>query len=220
MEKKYELIESDIRGLHRIKALRDFGDVRKGDIGGYVEHPYNLSHTGDCWIYNNAKVYDNAEILNDAKVYNNAHIFNNSKIYHNSQVYGNAEIFGYAEMFDNAVIRGNAQIYGVSVIEENALIYGTSSICGNACIGGNAEIKNGMHIGNINEKFKDILYIQCKERLITVYRDINNIIKCNIGCQRGMTLTDLINRIKEDGGMNEHREEYVRIMKNAHLLFW
>lgn len=188
MDRKYELIESDIRGLHRIKALKDFGDVRKGDIGGYVENPYNLSHTGDCWIYNNAKVY------------------------------GNAEIFEYAEIFDNAVIQGNAKIYGVSVIEKNALIYGTSSICGYACIGGNAEIKNGMHIGNINEKFKDILYIQCKKRLITVYSDINNIIKCNIGCQKGMTLEDLLQRIEEDGGMNEHRKEYVRIMENAHLL--
>lgn len=218
MKKKYELIESDIRDLYRVKALIDFGDVRKGDIGGYVENPYNLSHTGDCWIYNNAKVYGNAEILNDAKVYNNAYIFNNAKIHHNSHVYGNAEIFGYAEIFDNAVIRGNVAIYGVSVIEENALIYGTSCICGNACIGGNAEIKNGMHIGNINEKFKDVLYIQCEKRLITVYRDINNIIKCNIGCQSKMTLEGLLKRIEEDGGMTKDREEYVRIMENAHLL--
>lgn len=172
MGKKYELIESDIIGLHRIKALRDFGDVKKGDVGGYVENEYNLSHERDCWIYDNARVC------------------------------GNAEVFEYAVIFDNAVIQGNALIYGDSVIE------------------GNAEIKKGMHIGNINEKFKDVLYIQCEKRLITVYKDMNNIIKCNIGCQRKMTLSDLINRIKEDGGMNEHREEYVRIMKNAHLLFW
>ena len=218
MDRKYELIESDIRDLHRIKALKDFGDVKKGDVGGYVENERNLSHEGDCWIYNNAKVYDNAEILGNAKVYDNVYIYNNAKIYDNARIYDNAEIFQYAEVFDNAVIQEDALIYGASVIEENALIYGVGVICGNAWIGGNAKIKKGMHIGKINEKFKDIIYIQCEKRLITVYRGINNIIKCNIGCQSRMTLEGLLKRIEEDGGMNEHRKEYVRIMQNAHLL--
>ena len=218
MDKKYELIESDIRGLYRVKALIDFGDVRKGEIGGYVKNPHNLSHEGDCWIYNNAKVYDNAEIMDDAKAYNNACIYNNAKIHGNAKICNNAEIFEYAEVWDNAVIQEDALICGKSVIEEDSLIYGVGVICGNAWIGGNAEIKKGMHIGNINEKFKDVLYIQCEKRLITVYRDINNIIKCNIGCQSKMTLEGLLKRIEEDGGMTKDREEYVRIMENAHLL--
>jgi hypothetical protein len=50
MKKKYELIKSDIPGLYRIKAVRDFSDVKKGDIGGYVESEDNLSHEGDCWV--------------------------------------------------------------------------------------------------------------------------------------------------------------------------
>lgn len=29
MEKKYELIESNIKGLYRVKALIDFGNVKK-----------------------------------------------------------------------------------------------------------------------------------------------------------------------------------------------
>lgn len=36
MEKKYELIKSDNMDLFRIKALRDFSNVKVGDIGGYV----------------------------------------------------------------------------------------------------------------------------------------------------------------------------------------
>ena len=31
MNKKYELIDSDIPGLYRIKALKDFIDVKEGD---------------------------------------------------------------------------------------------------------------------------------------------------------------------------------------------
>lgn len=202
MEKKYELIESDIRGLHRIKALRDFGDVKKGDVGGYVENEYNLSHDGECWIYYDAAVFDNATVWNDVRIRDEA------------RIYGNASIN------DNVVVCNNARVCDDARVCANTRVCGDSVICGDAYINGEIEIKKGTHLGKVYENFKNILYIQCENRLITVYMDMNNIIKCNIGCQRGMDLTDLINRIKEDGGMNEHREEYVRIMKNAHLLFW
>ena len=194
MDKKYELIESNIKGLYRVKALKDFGHVKKGDIGGYVQSEDNLSHEGYCWVHGNAIIYDNARI------------------------YGNAQISDCAVIDGNVRIYGDSEIWDYAIIRDNALIYGDSVISGNAFIDGDAEIKTGRHIGYIEEKFKNVLYIQCKASLITVYTDINNIIKCNIGYQKRMTLTDLINRIKEDGGMNEHREEYVRIMKNAHLL--
>lgn len=200
MEKKYELIESDIRGLHRIKALRDFGDVKKGDVGGYVENEYNLSHDGECWIYYDAAVFENATVWNDVRIRDEA------------RIYGNASIN------DNVVVCNNARVCDDARVCANTRVCGDSVICGDAYINGEIEIKKGTHLGKVYENFKNILYIQCENRLITVYMDMNNIIKCNIGCQRGMDLTDLINRIKEDGGMNEHRKEYVRIMQNAHLL--
>ena len=75
MDKKYELIPSDKEGLFRVKALRDFNDVKKGDIGGYVEGEKNLSQLGDCWIYDNARIYNNAVIRDDARVCDNARIW-------------------------------------------------------------------------------------------------------------------------------------------------
>jgi len=68
-EKKYELvrdqsIEVGGRTLYRIRALKDFGDVRRGDAGGYVETEDNLSQDGDCWVYGNAIVCGN-EIVTD-----------------------------------------------------------------------------------------------------------------------------------------------------------
>ena len=63
MDKKYELIPSDMEGLFRIKALKDFSNVKKGDIGGYVESEKNLSQDGNCWIYDNAVVMGNAKVL-------------------------------------------------------------------------------------------------------------------------------------------------------------
>ena len=212
MDKKYRLIKSDIKGLYRVKALKDFGYVKKGDIGGYVENPNNLSHKGNCWVYNNAKIYDNA------RIYGNAEVWDYAVIQGNARIYGNAQIWDCAVIDGNAQIHGDSEILNYAIIRDNALIYGDSVISGNAFIGGDTEIKTGSHVGYIDEKFKNVLYIQCKASLITVYTDINNVIKCNIGCQKRITLEGLLKRIEEDGGMTKDREEYVRIMQNAHLL--
>lgn len=212
MDKKYELIESDLEGFYRIKALRSFGDVKKGDIGGYVENEHNLSHTGACWIYDNARVCDNATVRNNAIIYDNATIYGNTMVYNSAMVYGNAKIYANTQIYGNAMVHDNALIYG------NVKIHGTSVIEGNAYIRNDVEIQEGRHIGRVTENFQSILYIQGKKRMMTVYKDINNIIKCTIDSQSGMTLEDLLKKIEIDGSMREHKEEYVRIMQNAHLL--
>lgn len=72
MERKYELTDETIifngRILHRIKAVRNFGNVKAGDLGGFIEKDENLSHYGDCWVYGNARVYGNAEVYGNARV--------------------------------------------------------------------------------------------------------------------------------------------------------
>ena len=126
MEKKYKLTEETInvegKTLYRIEALRDFGDVKKGEKGGYVENEDNLSHYDNCWVYENAmvcgnaQVYDNAKIYGNAVVCDNAMVYNNAKVYDNVMVcddgivYGDAEVCGKAEVCDNAEICGNAII--------------------------------------------------------------------------------------------------------------
>lgn len=70
MEKKYELLnddfmEFDSRKLYRIRALRSFGNVKKGDLGGYIEREENLSHSGNAEVYGNDWVYGNANITNN-----------------------------------------------------------------------------------------------------------------------------------------------------------
>lgn len=66
MEKKYELTEESIqvfgKTLYRIRALRDFGDVKAGNIGGYIEKEDNLSQLGNAWVYGNARVYGDARV--------------------------------------------------------------------------------------------------------------------------------------------------------------
>lgn len=96
--KKYELTEEKItinvnQTLYRIKALRDFGSVKAGDLGGFVESEKNLSHDGDCWICDGAKVYE------DAKVFGSAIIFNFAIISGSVSVCGYAKVFGSARIF-------------------------------------------------------------------------------------------------------------------------
>lgn len=49
--------------LRRIKSLIDFSDVKKGELGGFIEKEENLSHGGDAWVYGNARVSGNADYV-------------------------------------------------------------------------------------------------------------------------------------------------------------
>ena len=88
MEKKYKLTDEYIkfnkRTLYRIEALKGFRDVEKGDKGGFIEDEHNLSHYGDSWVCDNARVFGNASVFGDARVYGDARVFGDAKIENNS----------------------------------------------------------------------------------------------------------------------------------------
>jgi hypothetical protein len=67
---KYRLLTaaSDHRHLFQLEALRDFGGVKAGEVGGFVENPRNLSHTGTCWVQSGAIVTGDARVSEDAQV--------------------------------------------------------------------------------------------------------------------------------------------------------
>lgn len=83
--KKYELTEETVtvygKTLYRIRAVRDFGSVKTGEFGGYIEKEENLSHfdnawvCGDAWVFGNARVYDDAWVSGNAEVFNTRHFF-------------------------------------------------------------------------------------------------------------------------------------------------
>ena len=76
--KKYELTDETIviggQILHRIRALRDFAEVKAGDIGGYIENENNLSHEGNAWVSDKACVSGRVKISGDGCICNNAKI--------------------------------------------------------------------------------------------------------------------------------------------------
>ena len=204
MEKKYKLTDETInvngKTLYRIKSLKDFGNVKKGDKGGFVEKEENLSQSGDCWVYDNAKVYNNAKVFDYADIYGNAEIFGNAIVSGNARVYGNAKVYHYAMVYDNAEVCDNAIISGNAEVYHDAAVYGNARVFGNAEICGKAEIAN------------DLDYIVFKNwwssgRYFTWTRS-NNMWK--VGCFYG-TSNELIEKAYRDS--NESGKEYKRVVK-------
>lgn len=130
MEKKYELTDDVISfggtRLRRIRARRDFSDVKAGDLGGWIKKEGNLSQFGSAWVYDEAKVYGCARIDGDAKVcgyakvYGKAQIFGGAKVCGYAEVYENAEVYGCAEVCDYAEVHGNADIRNYAVVKSDA----------------------------------------------------------------------------------------------------
>ena len=81
--KKFELTTEFItnvlgKKLFRIKALVEFGNVKAGELGGYVEKEGNVSQSGNAWVSGNAKVSGNAEVSGNARVSGNAEVSGNA----------------------------------------------------------------------------------------------------------------------------------------------
>ena len=197
MEKKYELTDETIKWygktLHRIKALKDFGDIKEGDLGGYIEKEDNLSHNNDCWICGNAQVFGNAE------VYGNAQVFGNAEVYGNTQVFGDAEVYGNAQVFGSADVFGNAQVFG------DAEVCGDAQVFGNAIISSNDDY---ITFGNIGSRYDTTTMFRCKDNMIYV----------SCGCFSG-TLDEFHDRVIETHGDNKYGKVYMSIIKTAKIYF-
>lgn len=78
MTKKFKLTNTSIDiseanvTVYQIEALRDFGNVKKGDRGGFIQSEDNLSQEGNCWVYDRSKVMENARVSGNAGVLDDA----------------------------------------------------------------------------------------------------------------------------------------------------
>ena len=100
--KKFELTAEFVtnvfgKKLFRIKALVAFGNVEKGELGGFIEKEDNLSHDDNAWVYGNAWVFGNARVSGNAQVSGNALVSGNAQVSGNARVYDDA---------DYAVVKG------------------------------------------------------------------------------------------------------------------
>ena len=123
--KKYKLIKSDFKvefgvKLFRIKALKDFGDVKKGDLGGYVESENNLSQENNAWVFGEAQVYGNALVFGGVRVYGEAQVYGKARVYGKALVSGGVHVSGEAQVSGKAHVFGEAHVFGGALVSGEA----------------------------------------------------------------------------------------------------
>lgn len=123
--------------MHEIRALKDFDDVKAGDLGGYIYNEKNLSQRGTCWVYPGSTIENNARVTGNAKVKGKSRVRNSAR------VYGNAVVDNDSDIFTAAKIYGDAYVSGVEVARSE--IFGYAHVEGHG-IGCNIDSGNGGHI--------------------------------------------------------------------------
>ena len=223
MEKKYELTNEKIligkKTLYRIKALRDFSNVKKGDLGGFIESEKNLSHEGDCWIYDDAKVYasakvsENATIHGRAKIHGYTKVFNYAKVYDNAEVYGKSMIFDHAKVYNNALIFDHASISGCAKVYDGAILTHNAVVRGRARIVGQTRI---FHDG----------YIESNDDYISITRpnDYNSLLLNSISdtstfyltIDKNISVVSSLNDVVFYPTLNSFRDKLNELKRNTH----
>ena len=238
--KKYELIKESKtmfaeREIFRIRALKDFEDVKAGDVGGWVCSYNNLSQKGDCWIYDNAKclddarVYDNAVMCGNAVMFGNAKMFDNAKmsdssiICDNAEMCGNSKMFNNSKMFDNAKMCGSSKMFDNAEMCDSSIMFDNAVMCDNAEMCGRATLdKDKLLYGSINRSYKKIFQCPCEKRFLIAILTEENEILYSVGSQIGITKEKLINIIYNycrviDKELEEYpcKQEYLKIIDMA-----
>lgn len=140
--------------LYQIRALTSFGDVREGDLGGFIESCDNLENDvarGTAWLYDDSVAYGASCVKENAKLHDK------SMIAGNAIIKGNAEALDKAFITDTSVVEGSAWIVDKTTIEGYSHIKDTAIIASNAtitdsvvsgyvCIGAYVKVRNNSSI--------------------------------------------------------------------------
>ena len=158
---KYEITDiahKEYPFLHRIRALRNIGTmVEAGDLGGFVEGEWNLSHEdADSWIFHdaiaaNAAFVEGGSILRDQAV-----------TCGEARIQGGSVLSGYARAEDHACVVG-AQVESFARVSGHGMAFAYSpakaplltsscvvhgNVAGNVCITGKAVVLGDEKIAN------------------------------------------------------------------------
>lgn len=185
--KKYELTNETInhggQTLYRIKSLRNFSDVKDGQLGGYVQREENLSQSGNSWIYNEAMVYEKARVEEDAKVcdcamvYGEATISKEAIVRRNAKVYESALITDYSKVCERAKVFGSTRLTGDTVVTDDAQVLGLSKLV-NVIVKDNSVINiNGEVLNEVQGTFTGYAQIESVNDFIVIYMNLNGVSK-------------------------------------------
>lgn len=142
---KYKLTDTTITTakdevMYRVEALKDFADVKAGDIGGWVAGAHNLSQLGDCWVADDAAIFGKACVIENARVKDKARIAGDAVIGEDAVVGGNAFVTDKVHIEENARVDGFATVKGYSYISGQAHVTGSATVKGDSYISGKSRV--------------------------------------------------------------------------------
>lgn len=151
--KKFELVENltlyhNGGLLYRIRALKNFGDVKKGDIGGWVESEKNLSQKGLCWIYDDAKVSDKARVSENARVMDLAVVDYNARVHGTAGICDISHVTDYATVRGNSIVRDKSCVMEFGLVDDHAFVFDRATVSGRAQVVGFARICDDTRVTN------------------------------------------------------------------------
>lgn len=201
--------------LQRIVAVRSFGSVTKGDIGGWIESDENLSHDGNCWVEDNATVFSegrvegNAHVKGCAKVYLGAVICDDATVSGYAKIYKHARVGGKTQILDNVTVRKGAEVKGKAVIKDEVLVSDGAIVSGHVrldrslCIRGRSNIEKPTDYLAIGPLPPYSLYNpgeksgkQVEKGLYLVFSKVNN--KTCVNGDSPSDAKDLLRRLYQD----------------------
>lgn len=227
-ELKYELALDNPKNykgfrLFQIKALKSFDDVKKGDLGGWVQSELNLSQKGNCWLYDNSMAMDNSRVTKNAKMYGNSLIYGNAKISDNTKLYNNVVVcgksflLGETKLYNNVEVNGNVLLHGKVKAYNNVTIMGDVKIGGNITLKGNTLFTGDMLLEGdfIIENSRDFIVFQNNTFKLT---NLTYVFKDKFWCSldyKGDTegLLKYIEQIDYEGFI----KPYINFVENIHL---
>lgn len=220
MNKKYEFTNEhkiiDGHILHRIRALRDFGDVIAGYLGGWIEKEENLSRDGTCWVYREARVYEDSRVYGDGRVFGQANVYGSAVIFENARVCGEARVFGKAQVRGEAIVFGKARVCGDAIVCGVAKVHGKALVYGRTLVRGNASIYSGSIAST--DDYMVVGPIGSRNDFTTFFKDGDKImVKC--GCFRG-DIEEFEDAVEERHIYTKHYAPYLQAIKLATVQLW
>lgn len=124
---KYEFIHDDTIiynkvKLTRIRCIKHISHFAyPGKIGGYIENENNLSHEGNCWVGEEAKVYGTGRVMKNAQVRQSAQVFDGGVVTDDGFVNGRSIVCSGGKVCKKALVEHCGFVVHGAVASQNTI---------------------------------------------------------------------------------------------------
>ena len=131
----------------QVLALKDFGDIRAGELGGWVEQGSNLSQEGNCWIGPSVVLTGDTRVTGNAAL--TGHVLaTDSELSGDVSVHGDAvPDHAFGTVLERASLSGRAMVSGQLTMKggtlmDDVFLSGTCNLEGSPVVSGEACLEN------------------------------------------------------------------------------